>query len=144
MAKRPSQQSAGIIDAIRSNNAGRDAELLAMKYAKMAQNAFIFLRGTCHLFYDHLPDTPLFREAPLAWCCGDLHFENFGSYKGDNRLVYFDINDFDEAALAPVTWDMVRLLTSIQCGADALRATRAEALAVSQSCLDAYRSALIK
>jgi uncharacterized protein (DUF2252 family) len=143
MAKPPSLPSPSIIDAIVSHNAGRDAERLAMKYAKMAQNAFIFLRGACHLFYDALPDTPLFREAPLAWCCGDLHFENFGSYKGDNRLVYFDINDFDEAALAPVTWDMVRLLTSIQCGADALRATRAEALAVSQSCLDAYRSALI-
>ncbi|MDB5990818.1 MAG: hypothetical protein JWQ10_2221 [Herbaspirillum sp.] len=143
MTKPPSQPSSGIIDAINSHNAGRDAERLAMKYAKMTQNAFVFLRGACHLFYDALPDTPLFREAPLAWCCGDLHFENFGSYKGDNRLVYFDINDFDEAALAPVTWDMVRLLTSIQCGADALRATRAEVLAVSQSCLDAYRNALI-
>jgi uncharacterized protein (DUF2252 family) len=72
-----------------------------------------------------------------------LHFENFGSYKGDNRLVYFDINDYDEAALAPVTWDIVRLLTSIQCGAEALHATRAETLAVSDSCLEAYRSALI-
>jgi uncharacterized protein (DUF2252 family) len=38
---------------------------------------------------------------------------------------------------------MIRLLTSIQCGADALKATRTEALAVSQSCVDAYRSALI-
>lgn len=143
MTKHASEHSSAIIDAIESFNAGRDAERLAMKYAKMAQNAFIFLRGSCHLFYGALPDTPLFREAPLAWCCGDLHFENFGSYKGDNRLVYFDINDYDEAALAPATWDMVRLLTSIQCGADVLRATRAEALAVSQSCLDAYRSALI-
>ncbi len=131
-----------IIDAIVGNNAGRDPDRLAMKYAKMAQSPFIFLRGACHLFYDALPDSPLFRDAPLAWCCGDLHFENFGSYKGDNRLVYFDINDYDEAALAPATWDMVRLLTSIQCGADALNATHAEALAVSQTCLDAYRSAL--
>ncbi len=47
--------------------------------------------------------------------------ENFGSYKGDNRQVYFDINDFDEGALAPASWDLVRLLASIQCGADALR-----------------------
>src|SRR5664279_1032207 len=134
----------GIVDAIVRQNAGRDPERLALKYAKMAQNPFVFLRGTCHLFYDALPDTPLFRDAPLAWCCGDLHFENFGSYKGDNRQVYFDINDYDEAALAPLTWDMVRLLTSIQCGADAIKATRAEALAASQSCLDAYREALIK
>jgi len=143
MSKQPSQRSSGIIDAIFSNNAGRDPERLALKYAKMVQSPFIFLRGACHLFYDGLPDSPLFRDAPLAWCCGDLHFENFGSYKGDNRLVYFDINDYDEAALAPVTWDMIRLLTSIQCGADALNATHAESLAVSQSCLDAYRSALI-
>lgn len=143
MSKQTSQSSSNIIDAITSINAGRDPELLAMKYAKMAQSPFIFLRGACHLFYDALPDSPLFRDAPLSWCCGDLHFENFGSYKGDNRLVYFDINDYDEAALAPVTWDMIRLLTSIQCGADALNATHAQALDVSQSCLDAYRSALI-
>jgi len=143
MSKQSSNCSPGIADAISSHNAGRDPERLAMKYAKMAQSPFIFLRGACHLFYDALPDSPLFRDAPLAWCCGDLHFENFGSYKGDNRLVYFDINDYDEAALAPATWDIVRLLTSIQCGADALRATRAETLAVSDSCLEAYRSALI-
>ena len=142
MTKQPAPHFPDVIAAINKHNAGRDAELLAMKYAKMAQNAFIFLRGAAHLFYVALPDSPLFRAAPLAWSCGDLHFENFGSYKGDNRLVYFDINDFDEAALAPASWDMLRLLTSILCGADTLHATPAEALAASQSCLDAYRSAL--
>ena len=133
-----------IIVAIEKNNANRDPVRLKMKYAKMAQSPFIFLRGACHLFYEALPDAPLFREAPLAWCCGDLHFENYGSYKGDNRQVYFDINDYDEAALAPCTWDIVRLLTSIQCGADALNATRAESLAVSQACVEAYRAALTR
>ena len=136
-------QGQDIVDRIVAFNAGRDPERLAMKYDKLLQDPFIFLRGTCHLFYENLPDLPLFRDAPLAWCCGDLHFENFGSYKGDNRLVYFDINDYDEANLAPVTWDIVRLLTSIQCGADVLRATEAEALAVSESCLAAWRTGLI-
>ena len=131
-----------VVAQLLAHNRGRDPERLAMKFAKMSESPFVFLRGACHLFYDALPDTPLLRKAPLAWCCGDLHFENFGSYKGDNRLVYFDINDFDEAALAPATWDIVRLLTSIQCGADALNATRAEALAVSRTCLDAYRGAI--
>ncbi len=142
MTKQPLQDASDITEAILNNNAGRDPERLAMKYAKMAQSPFIFLRGACHLFYDSLPDSSLFRDAPLAWCCGDMHFENFGSYKGDNGLVYFDINDYDEAALAPATWDMIRLLTSIQCGADEINATQAEALAVSRSCLDAYRAAL--
>lgn len=81
-------------------NRGRDPERLALKYAKMRQSPFIFLRGACHLFYDAIPPIDALIHAPLAWACGDLHFENFGSYKGDNRLVYFDINDFDEAALA--------------------------------------------
>ena len=143
MIKSPSAHSSPIIDEICNHNAGRDPERLALKYAKMALNPFGFLRGACHLFYDNLPDSPLFLEAPLAWCCGDLHFENFGSYKGDNRLVYFDINDYDEAALAPCTWDVVRLLTSIQCATDALHASHAETLAVSQSCLDGYRNALL-
>lgn len=132
------------VDAIRRQNAGREAERLALKYAKMKENPFVFLRGACHLFYDALPDTPALSEAPLAWCCGDLHFENFGSYKADNGLVYFDINDYDEAALAPCTWDIVRLLTSIRCGAGALNATDAEALAVSRDCLAAYRDALLR
>ena len=79
----------------------------------MRASAFAFMRGTCHLFYDQLPRSGVFKSAPPVWVCGDLHLENFGSYKGDNRLVYFDINDFDEAALAPVSWDLVRLLTSL-------------------------------
>lgn len=138
------KNASDVTEAIRRHNAGRDPERLKMKYEKMAQSPFIFLRGTCHLFYDALPDAAALREAPLAWCCGDLHFENFGSYKGDDRQVYFDINDYDEAALAPATWDMVRLLTSIQCGADVLNATRAEALAASKACVEAYRNALIQ
>lgn len=133
-----------VIEAIRRNNTERDPERLAMKYAKMKQSPFIFLRGACHLFYDGLPDVPALSKAPLAWCCGDMHFENFGSYKADNRLVYFDLNDFDEAALAPCTWDIIRLLTSIRCGAEALNATTAEAMSVSSDCLASYRTALIR
>lgn len=135
--------AADVTDAIARHNRGRDPVRLRMKYAKMRESPFIFLRGACHLFYDALPDAAVFRDAPLAWCCGDLHFENFGTYKGDNRQVYFDINDFDEAALAPASWDLARLLTSIACGADALNATRAEALAAARACVEAYRDALI-
>ncbi len=127
---------------IRRFNAGRDPERLAMKLARMQQSPFIFLRGTCHLFYDRLPKSGIFRKAPSAWVCGDLHFENFGSYKGDNRLAYFDINDYDEATLAPCTWDTVRFLTSVLIGADSLGANRAQSLALCQRFIDAYAVAL--
>ncbi|RFP08046.1 MULTISPECIES: DUF2252 domain-containing protein [unclassified Duganella] len=131
-----------LVAALQAHNQDRDPQLLRMKYQKMAQSAFLFLRGADHLFYDALPDQPLFRSAPLAWACGDLHVENFGSYKGDNRQVYFDLNDFDEGALAPASWDLVRLLASIQCGADALRVSAPEAEDLGAHCLDAYRAAL--
>lgn len=127
---------------IRDFNAGRDPERLQMKYAAMRDNPFAFLRGTCHLFYDRLPKLMGTGGAPVVWACGDLHLENFGSFKGDNRLVYFDINDFDEAALAPASWDLVRFVTSILVAADGLSATRAQALAMCERFVDSYASAL--
>jgi uncharacterized protein (DUF2252 family) len=123
-------------------NAGRDPERLAMKLAKMRSNAFVFLRGTCHLFYSALPADDVLSKAPATWICGDLHLENFGSFKGDNRLVNFDMNDFDESVLAPCTWESLRFLASIRVGADTLGVTRVEATALCQSYLDAYAHAL--
>jgi uncharacterized protein (DUF2252 family) len=132
-----------VAESIRNFNAGREPERLAMKYASLRASPFVFLRGTCHLFYDRLSGEALFSKAPAGWLCGDAHLENFGSYKGDNRLVYFDLNDFDEAALAPVTWELVRFLSSILVAGDGLRATADEAAALCQVFLDAYAAALV-
>lgn len=133
-----------VVGRIRQFNQGRDPERLALKYQLMRQNAFAFLRGTCHLFYERLPHEPVFRQAPVTWVCGDLHFQNFGSYKGDNRLVFFDMNDFDEAALAPCTWDLVRFLASILVGTRDIAVPRRDAIKLCRGFLDAYRSALVQ
>ena len=131
-----------VVARITKFNAGRDPERLQLKYQRMAEDAFAFLRGTCHLFYeDWSVDTPL-NEAPLAWICGDLHLENFGAFKGDNRLVYFDINDFDEAVLAPCTWELARLLISVLVAAKTLDLPRSAAVQLCQRFLDAYCQAL--
>ncbi len=130
------------VEQIRAFNAGREPERLLMKYEKMRTGAFSFLRGACHVFYAQLPRGGIFKSVPLAWVCGDMHLENFGSYKGDNRLVYFDLNDFDESALAPATWELVRLATSALVGADDLGLPSKEADALCVSLLDAYANAL--
>ena len=131
-----------MVERIRRSNAGRDPERLALKYAAMRKSAFAFLRGTCHLFYEDLPKSPLLKNAPAVWACGDLHLENFGSYKGDNRLVYFDLSDFDEALLAPCTWDLLRLLTSMLVAGTTLRITPPQALTLCRHFLDAYVGAI--
>jgi uncharacterized protein (DUF2252 family) len=123
-------------------NAGRDAQLLERKFARLAADPFVFLRGTCHLFYADWRGGRELDAAPNAWICGDLHLENLGSYKGDNRLAYFDINDFDEAALAPCIWEIARFLVSLHVGARSLGLDLREARALSRCFLDAYVAAL--
>ena len=133
------------MDAVRqiqNFNRGREAERLALKYQAMRADAFGFLRGSCHLFYARLPQSGVLRNAPLAWCCGDLHLANFGSYKGDNRLVYFDLNDFDEAVLAPASWDLVRLLSSVWVAAGTLRLGRGLTRRLCTGLLNGYADAL--
>jgi uncharacterized protein (DUF2252 family) len=123
----------------------RDADLLKAKYAAMRateENPFVFFRATCHLFYEDLPIKSWFAKAPLAWICGDLHIENFGNYKADNRHVYFDVNDFDEAILAPVTWEIARLLTSVFVAAETFKIEKPFAEMLCQHFLDAYSKAI--
>ena len=102
-----------IWDRIEAYNRGRDPERLALKYKKMTSDELAFFRGTAHLFYEDWPANSELRKAPAAWVCGDLHLENFGTYRADNRLTYFDCNDFDEGCLGPATWDAARLLVSV-------------------------------
>jgi uncharacterized protein (DUF2252 family) len=110
----------------------------------MADNAFGFFRGTCHLFYEDLGRAAALPGYPLTWICGDLHLENFGSYKADNRLVYFDLNDFDEGLLAPVHWELARMVSSIFTGLAHLRIRRKEATQVAKLFLKTYSETLAK
>ena len=103
---------ASIPERILKFNNDRRSQLLKYKYNAMRESAFRFYRGTCHLFYEDFPQSSELNKTAHCWLSADLHIENFGTYKGDNRLVYFDINDFDEALLGPVAWDICRLLTS--------------------------------
>lgn len=137
-------KSQHVIERIRQFNEGRNPQLLKLKYRAMRADVFAFFRGSCHLFYEDWPKKSALNNAPPVWSCGDLHLENFGSYKGDNRLVYFDINDFDEAVLAPCTWDVARLLTSVLVAAAALKLNAEDAVALCQSYLEAYARALAK
>ncbi len=127
-----------LIKRIQQYNAGREPERLAMKYHNMRSSAFVYLRATCHLFPSQLPELKALAKAPAVWSCGDLHLENFGSYKGDNRLSYFDINDFDESALIPASWDIVRLLTSVRLACDELELSADRVRELVDGLLDSY------
>lgn len=123
-------------------NEGLLPEMMQLKYEAMAENAFRFFRGTCHLFYEDLAAAEPLPLSPLAWICGDLHIENFGSYKGDNKLVYFDLNDFDEALLAPCSYETVRMVTSIFIAFDNLGFEPEKALNMARLFVKTYSATL--
>ncbi len=113
-----------------------------MKLKLLRRDAFAFFRGTNTLFLDLLPRAhPLFR-APSVLVCGDLHLENFGAFNGDNRLCYFDINDFDDACRAPFTIDVVRFIAGIYLSAPGLELDRGEAKRLVQHFILAYRESV--
>ena len=131
-------------ERLKSFNQGLLPDKVKLKYEAMAENAFRFFRGTCHLFYEDLAAAEPLPLSPLAWICGDLHVENFGSYRGDNKLVYFDLNDFDEALLAPASYETVRMVTSIFIAFDNLGFEEKKALKMAQLFLKTYSATLAK
>jgi uncharacterized protein (DUF2252 family) len=133
-----------IYQRITEFNKGRLPDMLQLKYKTMALNAFSFYRGTCHLFYEDLSKGPALAASPPVWLCGDLHLENFGSFKGDDQQEYFDLNDFDEGVLGPALWDIVRMVTSIFVAFDSLGLEKASAVKTAQAFIDTYSAALTK
>ncbi|OKS88535.1 DUF2252 domain-containing protein [Mucilaginibacter polytrichastri] len=119
-------------------------KMVQLKYEAMAENQYRFYRGTCHLFYEDLAQADNFPQSPIAWVCGDLHLENFGSYKADNKLVYFDLNDFDESIKAPAAWELIRLICSIFIAFDSLEIGQDKALSMAKLFLKTYAETLVK
>jgi hypothetical protein len=88
---------------------------LKEKHKRMAQNPFRFLRATCFRWAKKIEKVlPDLADAPQALSVGDAHLENFGTWRdGEGRLVW-GVNDFDDAALTPYVFDLVRLCVSVK------------------------------
>ncbi len=86
---------------------------LAEKHKKMADGPFPFLRATYWRWAETiLTVCPALAGATSALSVGDIHLENFGTWRDvDGRLIW-GVNDVDEAAELPYVLDIVRLATS--------------------------------
>lgn len=104
----PARDPLGIIEA---QNADRIPELVPLRMQRMSQSAFAFYRGTAAIQAADLAHSP--DSGHLVVACGDAHISNFGVFAAPDRSLVFDMNDFDEASVAPWEWDLKRLATSI-------------------------------
>ena len=102
--------------ATQCNVVGKD---LAEKHERMKDSPFMFLRATYFRWAKKIVTLcPELADAPAVLSIGDLHLENFGTWRdADGRFVW-GVNDFDEAAVMPYVFDLVRLATSIRLAPD--------------------------
>jgi len=112
---------------------------LRFKHERMNESEFSFFRATFYRWLQVWEEVCAdLRKVPHLLSVGDLHVENFGTWRDtDGRLVW-GVNDFDEACVYPYTMDLVRLATS------ALLAARENRLAMkvrdsAESILEGYQ-----
>jgi len=90
---------------------------LVLKHEQMRNDPFPFFRAT---FYRWAQVWTTICEdaakAPRALCVGDLHVENFGTWRDVEGRLIWGINDFDESWRLPYTNDLIRLATSALFG----------------------------
>jgi uncharacterized protein (DUF2252 family) len=124
----------------------RNAELMRFKIERMAAGPFAFFRGTYHLFardtVEGLVEVPGPSGGPEFAIVGDIHGENYGTFKAEDRKVHYDINDFDETTKGRLDLDVCRLATSWFLAGRERGGSTAEATALVLSGTGAYADRL--
>lgn len=106
--ERPGRDPLAVID---TTNASRVADLVPVRWSRMAASAFGFFRGAPAVMAADLAGTGVAGVSPQL--CGDAHVANFGLFATPERRLAFDLNDFDETLAGPFDWDVKRLAASV-------------------------------
>lgn len=87
---------------------------IELKHRAMSAGRFPFLRGTFYRWAERwesiVGDAA---KAPRVLAVGDLHVENFGTWRDSEGRLIWGVNDFDEAYPLPYTNDLIRLAASV-------------------------------
>ena len=115
---------------------------LRLKHRRMKEGAFPFLRATFYrwaqVWRDVCSDTA---KAPHVLAVGDLHVENFGSWRDIEGRLIWGVNDFDEAYPLAYTNDLIRLAVSAHLAAE-LGHLPLKKEDICDAILDGYRDGL--
>lgn len=133
-----------IFDQIVRFNADREPDLVKLKLARLDESVFPFFRGTDELFGRAWRDLQPRDPGPVILCAGDLHVENFGACQTEDGDFRFEINDFDEALVAPCSFDLVRCATSILLAGEEWALSPLQATGIALVFLDRYRDAVVE
>lgn len=93
----------------------RKAQGAQAKFDKLADSLFSFFRGTSLLFHRDMAGED--ERMPTVLVLGDVHPENFGVMPNADNVPIFAVNDFDDVAYGPFTWDLKRGATGFMLAA---------------------------
>jgi hypothetical protein len=114
---------------------------LDRKHRRMRKNGFVFLRATFFRWAKLIERWCLdLNDAPAVLSVGDAHVENFGTWRDAEGRLVWGVNDFDDAAIIPFAFDLVRLAASARL-AQKLAIRNREA---AEAILRGYRNGLTK
>lgn len=135
----PSADRGDPVEILIAQGRTRLQNLLPLRYARMKVSPFAFLRGGAAVMAADLARTPT--TGLVVQAAGDCHCLNFGGFATPERRLVFDINDFDETAVAPWEWDVKRLAASfVVATLDVL--AKEDRLALAQIVARRYRETL--
>jgi uncharacterized protein (DUF2252 family) len=128
------------IALLEEQNLTRDADLVPVRHGRMMTSAFTFYRGAAKIMATDLANTV---TAGLnVQLCGDAHLSNFGVYASPERVLMFDLNDFDETLPGPFEYDVRRLSASFTIAAHNNGFTASDVRSVTLASVTAYREAM--
>ncbi len=117
---------------------------LRLKHQHMAESPFPFFRATFYRWMQVWPEVCSdLAKAPRVLAVGDLHVENFGTWRDIEGRLVWGINDFDEAGTLPYTNDLVRLATSALLASQEGH-LQLQAKDACAALLDGYRQSLVE
>jgi len=117
---------------------GRD---LAYKHEQMRADPFLFFRATYYRWAQLWPEhCPKLARAPEVLAVGDLHIENFGTWRDAEGRLVWGVNDFDEAHPMAFPNDLVRLAVSALLAAQSSPDFKLKPGEVCAQIADGYRA----
>jgi uncharacterized protein (DUF2252 family) len=118
----------------------RDSALIPIRYGRMSQSPFTFLRGAATVMAADLARRP-WTDLKVQMG-GDSHLGNFRFFHSPDRRLVFDLNDFDETLPGPFEWDVKRLATSVMIAARNNELGRKKCRAAVLSAVGSYRETI--
>ena len=137
---RPAPDRPDPVALLEEQNRTREPDLVPVRHGRMMVSPFTFYRGAAKIMATDLKDTPV--AGLEAQLCGDAHLSNFGAFASPERILLFDLNDFDETVPGPFEYDVKRMAASFTIAGRNNKFSKADTRAATLASVTAYRETM--